>query len=90
VHHPTHIGLVDAHPERDRGDDDPGRAVEERRHRPAPGRRAQPGVIQRHPFAGRGQRVTRRFRVGVGRGVDDPRARELGGSARDQRLLVVG
>ena len=90
VEHPAHVRLVDPHPERDRGRDDPRRAVEELRHRPVPRAGAEPGVVERHPLAGGGERVARRLRAGVGRGVDDPRAAELAAARAISRCLSSG
>ena len=89
VEHPTYVGLIDAHPERDRGRNDPRRALEELTHRTASRARGQPGVVQRHTLASRRQRVPRGLRAGVGCGVHDPRARELVHGPSDQPLLVV-
>ena len=89
VEHPAHVGLVDPHAERDRGRDDPRRAVQELRHRPAPRGGAQPGVVQRCPLARGHERLPRGLGARVGGGVDDPRAAELARGLRDQPLLVM-
>jgi hypothetical protein len=89
VQHPAHIRLVDAHSERDRRRDDSSGAVEERRHRLVPGSGRQPCVVERHRMPGGREDVPRRLRAGVGRRVDDSRARELGCSALELAVLLV-
>ena len=91
MEHPAHVRLVDSHPERDRGRDDAGRALEELAPSPGPWRPAPSPAwyrVTRSPAAARVSRAASRARVG--RGVDDPRASELGRGLRDQPLLVFG
>ena len=90
VEHPPHVGLVDPHPERDRG---------RRRSGPTPRgtrsiarRRAARGQARRgtgHVVPGRRQSVPHRMGAGVGRGVHDPGSLELVRGPFDLPLLCL-
>ena len=77
VQDPAHVRLVDAHPERDGGADDPSGAAEERVHPSAALRGGEAGVIQGRAVSGREQHVPRELGARARGRVDDPGAREL-------------
>src|SRR5205823_4011049 len=66
----------------------PSRTIEERLHRLAPLTRGQSGVVEDDALAN-AQDVPRRLRVGVGRGVDDSRAVELGRATLELAMLLL-
>ena len=85
---PPHIGLVDAHSERNGRGDDPNGALEERRHGFVPHARGETGVVERHALAGRLERVACGFRRCVRCGVDDAGSVELCGGGNERTVLV--
>ena len=89
VQDPAHVGLVDAHAERDGGHDDACRAVQEGGHRGAPFTGGQPGVIKRHPLARCCERVMGGLRTGMRRRVDDSATAEIPDGAGKLSLFVV-
>ena len=85
---PAHVRFVDPHAECDRRRDDADRAAQERLHRVPPDAGGQPGMVERHLLACRGQRVAGGLRAGVRRRVDDPRAGQLARRAGQLLLLA--
>ena len=89
MEHPAHVGLVDAHPERNGRRDDASGAVEVRSHRLAAAVGCESGVVKGDTLPGGCENVVGVLCGCVRRRVDDPRPVELGRRLFDFAALVA-